>query len=55
MGFTIMEKNSVHQRSNNYDLCPIEKKVCVQFGDELYEKNLRHSFKLGRINVGIFC
>ena len=44
----------IDEETIEYELCPIEKKVRMQFGDEVYEKNLRYSFKLGRINVRIF-
>ena len=38
-----------------YDPCPAGKKVRVREGEELYEKNLKPSFKSGRTNVSVFA
>ena len=44
----------INEETIEYDPCSIRKKVSVQL-NEVYEKNLRPNFKLGRVNVGIFA
>ena len=52
MEFVAMEKNGViDEMTIEYDPCLAWKKVS---GDEVYEKNLKPSFKSRRINVGVF-
>ena len=45
----------INETTIEYDPCPTQKKVYVELDEEVYEKNLRPSFKLGRIDVGFFA
>ena len=45
----------INELTIEYDPYLARKKKLVQLGEEVYEKNLKASLKLERINVGIFA